>query len=120
EARRRGVDEALFVDADGVVLEGTVTNVWWRMGKTLSPPSVDLGIVAGVARAALVELAPGCGLSVEEGAYPLSELLGAEEAFTSSSVREGMPLVEVDGHALGRGPASDMLQEELRAVVGKV
>jgi len=120
EARRRGVDEALFVDADGVVLEGTVTNVWWRMGKTLFTPSLDLGILAGVTRAALVELAPGCGLSVEEGAYPLSELLGAEEAFTSSSVREVMPLVEVDGHALGRGPASDMLQEELRAVVGKV
>ena len=120
EARRRGVDEALFVDGDGVVLEGTVTNVWWRNGETLFTPSLDLGILAGVTRAALVELAPGFGLSVEEGAYPLSELLGAEEAFTSSSVREVMPLVEVDGHALGRGPAADMLQEELRAVVGKV
>ena len=120
EARRRGVDEALFVDADGVVLEGTVTNVWWRVEQTLFTPSLDLGILAGVTRAALAELAPGCGLRVEEGAYPLSELLGAEEAFTSSSVREVMPLVEVDGHALGRGPAADMLQEELRAVVGKV
>ena len=120
EARRRGVDEALFVDADGIVLEGTVTNVWWRNGETLFTPSLDLGILAGVTRAALAELAPGCGLRVEEGAYPLSELLGAEEAFTSSSVREVMPLVEVDGHALCRGPASDLLQEELRADVGKV
>ena len=33
EARRRGVDEALFVDGDGIVLEGTVTNVWWRVGR---------------------------------------------------------------------------------------
>ena len=120
EARRRGVDEALFVDGDGIVLEGTVTNVWWRVGETLFTPSLDLGILAGVTRAALVELAPACGLSVEEGAYPLAELLESEEAFTSSSVREVMPLVEVDGHALGRGPAADDLQEKLRAVVGKV
>ena len=38
EARRRGVDEALFVDGDGIVLEGTVTNVWWRVGDTLFTP----------------------------------------------------------------------------------
>ena len=120
EARRRGVDEALFVDGDGIVLEGTVTNVWWRVGSTLHTPGLDLGILAGVTRAALIQLAPECGYEVEEGAYPLIELLGAEEAFTSSSVREVMPLVEVDGQTLGRGPAADALQAALRGVVGKV
>ena len=58
-------------------------------------------------RATLMELAPECGYPVEEGAYPLERLLAAEEAFTSSSVREVMPLVEVDGTTLGRGPAAD-------------
>ena len=120
EARRRGVDEALFVDGDGIVLEGTVTNVWWRVGSTLYTPGLDLGILAGVTRAALIQLAPECGYEVEEGAYPLIQLLGAEEAFTSSSVREVMPLVEVDGQPLGRGPAADALQAALRGVVGKV
>jgi branched-chain amino acid aminotransferase len=57
---------------------------------------------------------------VEEGAFPLTQLLAAEEAFTSSSVREVMPLVEVDGQTLGRGPAADALQAALRGVVGKV
>jgi 4-amino-4-deoxychorismate lyase len=120
EARRRGVDEALFVDGDGIVLEGTVTNVWWRRGSTLYTPGLDLGILAGVTRAALIELAPECGYQVEEGAFPLTQLLAAEEAFTSSSVREVMPLVEVDGQTLGRGPAADALQAALRGVVGKV
>jgi len=120
EARRRGVDEALFVDGDGIVLEGTVTNVWWRVGSTLYTPGLDLGILAGVTRAALIQLAPECGYEVEEGAYSLTQLLGAEEAFTSSSVREVMPLVEVDGQPLGRGPAADALQAALRGVVGKV
>ena len=114
EAKRRGADEAIFVDPEGIVLEGTVTNVWWRRGDRLYTPSLDLGILAGVTRATLLELASSCGYEVEEGAYPLGDLLGAEEAFTSSSVREVMPLVDVDGQTLGRGPAADALQAALR------
>jgi 4-amino-4-deoxychorismate lyase len=120
EARSRGADEAIFVDGDGVVLEGTVTNVWWRVGDTLYTPSLELGILAGVTRAAAIELAPMCGYAVEEGAYPLERLLEAEEAFTTSSVREMMPLVEVDGHPLRRGPAADALQAALRDLTAKV
>jgi 4-amino-4-deoxychorismate lyase len=120
EAQRRGADEAIFVDGDGIVLEGTVTNVWWRVGDTLHTPSLELGILAGVTRAAVIELAPTCGYRVEEGAYPLSLLLEAEEAFTSSSVREMMPLVEIDGRPLGRGPAADELQRALRELTAKV
>jgi 4-amino-4-deoxychorismate lyase len=120
EAQRRGADEALFVDADGIVLEGTVTNVWWRVGDTLFTPSLDLGILAGVTRATLMELAPTCGYRVEKGAYRLEELLEAEEAFTSSSIREVMPLLEIDGQSLGRGPAVDELQAALRDLAAKV
>ena len=83
------------------------------MATTLYTPGLDLGILAGVTRATLLELAPACGFRVEEGAYPLEQLLEAEEAFTSSSVREVMPLVEIDGRSLGRGPAADELQAAL-------
>jgi 4-amino-4-deoxychorismate lyase len=114
EAKRRGADEAIFVDADAVVLEGTVTNVWWRYGRALYTPSLDLGILAGVTRAAVLRLAPAAGYSVEEGAFGLDVLLDAEEAFTSSSVRELLPVVELDGRPIGRGPAADELQRALR------
>ena len=120
EAKRRCADEAVFVDPDCVVLEGTVTNVWWRVGDTLRTPSLDLGILAGVTRAAVQELAASLGYAVEEGAYPLSDLVAGDEAFTSSSVREIMPLVEMDGHALERGPAADALQAALRDLAAKV
>ena len=120
EAQRRGADEALFVDADGIVLEGTVTNVWWRVGDSLFTPSLDLGILAGVTRTALMELAADHGFRVEEGAYPLENMLAAEEVFTSSSVRELMPLVAVDGRAFRRGPAADVLQKALRELAAKV
>ena len=119
EAKRRGADEAVFVDAEGVVLEGTVTNVWWRKGQMLYTPALGLGILAGVTRAALVELADAEGYAVDEGAYSLDVLSAADEAFTSSSVREVMPLVEIDGRPLVRGPAADALQAALRAAAEK-
>ena len=114
EARARGADDAVFHRDDGVVLEGPVTNVWWRRGSTLYTPALDLGILAGVTRAVIIELAPGAGYEVEEGEYPVAELAAAEEAFTTSSVREVLPVVAVDGHPIERGPAADALQQALR------
>jgi 4-amino-4-deoxychorismate lyase len=116
EAKRRGADDAIFVDPDDILLEGTVTNVWWRKGETLCTPSLDLGILAGVTRAAVFELAAGRGYRVEEGVYRLADVLHADEAFTSSSVRELMPIVDLDGHALARGVAAHELQAGLRAL----
>jgi 4-amino-4-deoxychorismate lyase len=115
EARSRGADDAVFVRDDGVVLEGPVTNVWWRTDSTLFTPSLDLGILAGVTRAVLLEAAPAAGYEVTEGAFPLAALLAADEVFTSSSVREVMPAVDVDDRRFERGPAAAALQAALRA-----
>jgi 4-amino-4-deoxychorismate lyase len=116
EAKRRGADEAIFVDGEGIVLEGTVTNVWWRRGETLFTPSLELGILAGVTRTALLELAPGRGHIVEEGTFGLAEVISADEVFTTSSVREVMPVVDLDGRPFERGPVSLALQEALRVL----
>ncbi len=118
EARARGADDAVFVRDDDVVLEGPVTNVWWRRDRRLCTPSLDLGILAGVTRTALIEAAPVAGYEVVEGAYPLGELLEADEVFTTSSLREVMPVVSVDGRAFERGPAAVDLQAALRDMAG--
>jgi len=114
EARRRGADDAVFVTDEGVVLEGPVTNIWWRCGPTLFTPQLELGILAGVTRAVLMREAPRLGYEVREGGFPLADLLSAEESFTSSSVREVLPVVELDGRRLERGRAADRLQATLR------
>jgi branched-subunit amino acid aminotransferase/4-amino-4-deoxychorismate lyase len=114
EAKRRGADDAVFVDGAGVVLEGPTTNVWWRRGETLYTPSLELGILAGVTRAAVLDLAGAAGFEVSEGAFRLDELATADEAFTSSSVRELMPVTELDERPLPRGPAADELLAALR------
>jgi len=119
EARRRGADDAVFLARGGIVLEGPTTNVWWRRARTLHTPALELGILAGVTRAFLIETAPSLGYEVREGAYPAADLAGAEEAFTSSSVREVMPVVALDGRPIGDGrpgPASRELQAALREV----
>jgi 4-amino-4-deoxychorismate lyase len=118
EARRRGADDALFVDAAGIVLEGPTTNVWWRRERMLFTPSLELGILAGVTRATVIELAAETGYDVEEGAYPLGELQTADEAFTSSSVREVMPVTSLDDSPIARGSAADELEAALRRAAG--
>jgi 4-amino-4-deoxychorismate lyase len=118
EAKRRGADDALLVDLDGTVLEGPVTNVWWRESVTLHTPSLELGILAGETRAALLGLAADEGYRVETGSYPLQRVLQADEVFTSSSVREVMPVVELDGVALPGREAADRLQTALRRLAG--
>lgn len=115
EAKARGADDAVLVDADGIVLEGPVTNVWWREGAALFTPSLELGILAGETRAALLKVAQGLGIAVHEGAYPVERLAAADEAFTSSSVREVMPVVEIDGRAIEPGEVAAALQRGLRA-----
>ncbi len=114
EARRRGADDAVLVDVDGTVLEGTVTNIWWREGDTLLTPELELGILAGETRAALLGLAQEEGFAVETGAFPLDRLLAAEEVFTSSSVREVMPVVAVDGRAFASRRAAEAMLRALR------
>lgn len=118
EAKRRGADDALFVGEEGYVLEGPVTNVWFREGAVLLTPSLELGILAGETRAALLELAPDLGFETVEGAFSLERVAAAEEIFTSSSVREIMPVVALDGVRLEKGEAAAALQRALRAAAG--
>ena len=99
---------------DGTVLEGTVTNVWWREGDVLLTPELELGILAGETRAALLGLAAEEGFGVETGAFRLDRLLEAEEVFTSSSVREVMPVVSVDGRAYDSRRAAEAMLRALR------
>jgi branched-subunit amino acid aminotransferase/4-amino-4-deoxychorismate lyase len=117
EARSRGDDDALLVGPDGTVLEAPTANVWWREGSRLVTPSLEQPILAGVTRSVLWELAPAAGYELEEGGYPLARLLAADEVFLSSSVREVMPVVAVDGAPVGDGrpgPAARALQGALR------
>ena len=118
EARRRGADDALFLSLEGIVLEGPTSNVWFVEDGVLHTPALDLGILAGVTRDTLVDVAADARITVESGAYELDRLARATEVFTSSSIREVMPVARLDGAAVadGRpGPVAVAMQAGLRA-----
>ena len=102
---------------DGRVLEAATANVWWRAGDVLFTPATGAGVLPGVTREAVRELARELAYEVEEGAFPLADLLAADEAFETSSIREVVPIVRVDGATVGDGRGARppaRLQDALR------
>jgi branched-chain amino acid aminotransferase len=103
EARAHEGHEALLVDRDGCVTEGASSNVFAVRGGALETPPLQAGILAGVTRACVIELALELGVQVREEALPLASLIGADEAFLTSTVREILPLVRVGSRPVGPG-----------------
>jgi branched-subunit amino acid aminotransferase/4-amino-4-deoxychorismate lyase len=116
EAEKRGADDAIYLGEGETVLEATMSNVWWREADILVTPSLVTGVLPGVTRGAVAAIARREGYRIREGSFTLPALLRADEAFTSSAVREIMPLVAVDGRELHRGDAAPRLQLLLEQV----
>ena len=115
-AEKQGADDAIYLGDGETVLEGTMSNIWWREGDVLVTPSLATGVLPGVTRGAVAALARKAGYRVREGSFTLPALLRAEEAFTSSAVREIMPVIAVDGREIPRGDAAGRLQSLLEQV----
>ena len=104
EAEIAGADDALLVTHDGLVAEGTVWSVfWWEAGR-LRTPGLELGILPGIGRAHVIELAK----QVEEGRYP-REALAGRSLFLTNAVRGVVPLASLDGVAVAPDPRTSEL-----------
>jgi branched-chain amino acid aminotransferase len=103
EARRADADEALFLDTEGHCSEATASNLFAWTGRVLVTPPLSCGVLPGITRETVLELAQAQGLPALERAFGLEELLAAEEAFLTSSLRGLAPLVRVGPQAIGRG-----------------
>ena len=121
-AARREADDALLVAADGTVLEAPTANVWWREHDRLLTPALDLPILAGVTRGALARARAGGRLHGRGGLVPAGPARCRRRGLrVSSSIREVMPVVAVDGRPAGPGipgPAAAALQRALREAAG--
>jgi branched-chain amino acid aminotransferase len=112
EARRAGADEALFLDVEGHCSEATSSNLFvWTNSGTLVTPPVSCGVLPGVTRGAVLELAHARGMPRAERAFGLEELFAAKEAFLTSSLREIAPLVRVGARSIGRGTPGSVTRE---------
>jgi len=112
KAALSGAKEALIVDSAGQVLEGATSNVFWLDGEgVLHTPGLDSGILGGITRKHLLLVARALGRKVDERTPSLDELLSAREVFISSSVRELLPVVAVDGQPIGGGRPGPVTRE---------
>jgi branched-chain amino acid aminotransferase len=100
EAALRGANDALFVNEQGHVLEGTRSNFFIFRGDTLVTPQD--GVLMGITRNVVLELAWG-RFEIEERPILMTELLAADEAFVTSSSREITPVVQVDERVIADG-----------------
>lgn len=101
-AREAGAFEAWLV-ADGTVREGSSTNAWIvKDGRIITHPTGP-HILPGIARDSLLQLARQTQFSVEERPFSLAEALAADEAFLSSTTAPILPVVAIDGQAIGNG-----------------
>ena len=103
-ARAEGAREAWFVDRDGLVTEGGSSNAWIIDAQgNLVTRQADEGILRGITRDVLMELAKKRGLKVVERAFTVEEAYAAREAFVTSATTIVMPVVRIDGRAIGNG-----------------
>jgi len=103
EAHARGAEEALILDARGQVIEGTTSNVFLvRDGALVTPPD-EAGLLAGITRGKVLDLAREMGLPIGMRTFPPSELASADEVFITSSIRELVPVIAADGVPAGGG-----------------
>jgi D-alanine transaminase len=103
-ARDQGAKEAWFVGADGIVTEGSSSNSWivTAQGKIVTRPATP-GILVGITRAVVFEVAARQGLDVEERGFTVDEAKGAREAFVTAASQIVMPVVTIDGEKIGDG-----------------
>jgi branched-chain amino acid aminotransferase len=112
EAAQDGYDEALLLDVDGFVAEGSGENIFIvRNGKLITPDLTSA--LEGITRDTIVQLAKEIGLEVVEKRITRDEVYSADEAFFTGTAAEVTPIRELDNRAIGngtRGPVTEKLQ----------
>lgn len=111
-AKQQGAQEAVYIDENGYVKEGAATNVWivTNDGQLVTRPA-DTGILRGVTRTTVLDLAKKLGLTFEERAFTIEEAKQAREVFITAATTLVMPVVKFDNSPIANGhPGSIALQ----------
>jgi branched-chain amino acid aminotransferase len=120
EAHLAGVSEALTLNSEGYVTEGSGDNVFIVKNGVLYTPPCYLGALNGITRQAVMEVARELGYTVKEAPFTLHDVYIADEVFLTGTAAELMPVVKVDGRVIGTGqpgPHTHRLLEAFRTLV---
>ncbi|NMC81249.1 MAG: branched-chain-amino-acid transaminase [Armatimonadetes bacterium] len=114
EANRMGAGEGLMLNSAGCVAEATGDNVFIVVGGKLLTPPGSAGILEGITRAAVMEIATAAGYGVEERNLTLFDLYTADEAFLTGTAAEMIPMVRLDDRKIGNGKPGPITNKLIR------
>ena len=120
EGLKAGCIEALMLNHKGEVAEATGDNIFLVRGGIVQTPPLDAGILEGITRDAVIELARAAGYAVFERSMDRHDIYTAEECFLTGTAAEVIPVVECDGRPIGPGrpgPITQDLRRRFHALV---
>jgi len=103
EAQKFGANDAIMVNPWGQLTEGTTSNLFFVKGERILTPEKECGILSGITREKIIQLAHENGIALEEGKWPGEELFKADEIFLSGTVKKIMPVSILDNQPIGNG-----------------
>jgi len=115
EANLAGVPEAIMLNSNGYVAEATGDNIFIVKNGVLVTPPTYIGILEGVTRNAVMDLARQKGIPVEEKVFTLHDVYNADECFLTGTAAEVIPTVMVDGRVIADGKPGRMTRELISA-----
>ena len=121
DAVKNGFDEAILLDNQGLVCEGSGENIFLVKDGAIRTPPTSAAILAGITRATVLQLAGVLGYQIREQSFTVDEMWTADELFMTGTAAEVTPVREVDGRRIGSGepgPVTRRLQDRFFAVVG--
>lgn len=123
EAEKKQATDALLCNQEGHITEGTTFNIFYVRRGILATPPLDIGILDGITRRRVIQLALSLNLPVREVRFPKERLYEADEVFITSSIREVFPVSQVDEHRIHQGlpgPMTQKLHHAYRASISGV
>jgi len=118
-ARAAGCDEAILLNERGYLAEGSTTNIFLVSNGALITPSLASGVLPGITRETVLEIAQASNIKTLEREVELKELIETEEAFVTNSIIEIMPLTWFEGKSVGFGKPGE-LTKKMRASYKKL
>ena len=115
EGKQAGAEEVLMLNAEGYVVECSGDNIFWVKNEVLVTPPVHMGILEGVTRNSVIDLAREAGMQVEERVFTRHDLYIADECFLTGTAAEVIPVVKIDQRAIGDGQPGKVTQKLIAA-----
>jgi len=114
EAQKIGAEDAIMVNPWGQLTEATTSNIFFVKNGCIHTPETDCGILSGITREKIIQLAHENGIAIEEGKWLGDELINVDEIFLSGTVKKIMPVSILDNHPVGDGKPGPITNKLMR------